>query len=107
MQLTENVKKILKGYESESPAVKSNLVKILLPPSLSNKRAGFGISNRSLIVSLFNPLQSQTIHHKSEWGFFTRNTGAPQGEWDGCKYPLLIYSVSCFLISWFCQGLSM
>ena len=38
MYLTENVKKILKGYESESPAVKSNLVKILM----SGKLAGTG-----------------------------------------------------------------
>ena len=38
MQLTENVKKILKGYESESPAVKSNLVKILM----NGKLAGTG-----------------------------------------------------------------
>lgn len=38
MQLTENVKKILKSYESESPAVKSNLVKILM----NGKLAGTG-----------------------------------------------------------------
>lgn len=38
MQLTENVKKILKGYESESPAVKANLVKILM----TGKLAGTG-----------------------------------------------------------------
>ena len=38
MYLTKNVKKILKGYESESPAVKSNLVKILM----SGKLAGTG-----------------------------------------------------------------
>jgi class I fructose-bisphosphate aldolase len=38
MYLTENVKKILKGYENESPAVKSNLVKILM----NGKLAGTG-----------------------------------------------------------------
>jgi len=38
MYLTENVKKILKGYESESPAVKANLVKILM----TGKLAGTG-----------------------------------------------------------------
>ena len=38
MQLTENVKKILKGYESESPAVKASLVKILM----NGKLAGTG-----------------------------------------------------------------
>ena len=38
MHLTENVKKILKGYESESPAVKANLVKILM----NGKLAGTG-----------------------------------------------------------------
>jgi class I fructose-bisphosphate aldolase len=38
MHLTNNVKKILKGYESESPAVKSNLVRILM----NGKLAGTG-----------------------------------------------------------------
>ena len=38
MHLTNNIKKILKGYESESPAVKSNLVRILM----NGKLAGTG-----------------------------------------------------------------
>lgn len=38
MHLNENIKKILKGYQAESPAIKSNLVKILM----SGKLAGTG-----------------------------------------------------------------
>ena len=35
MHLTDKIKQILKHYESESPAVKSNIVKILMSGKLA------------------------------------------------------------------------